>query len=107
MGRGNSPNPRQPALVAYRKAHKAGADPAIILVAVKARTGDGKPDTLFAPQMSTWLNQERWVDGGDDPVMTAGEIETRNQRLKESEAAYNAQIAQASEERRRQLGIAA
>ena len=60
-------NPRAPALAAYLRAIKRGADPAAILRGVERLTIEQRRDigTPYIPQAVTWLNQERWKDYGD------------------------------------------
>lgn len=73
-------NPRKPAVRAYAKVIRDGADPAAILKAVRAYAAElqakGKVGTEFVPLATTWLNQGRFerftggVDaqpGGDQP----------------------------------------
>jgi len=68
-------NPRKPAVRAYAKVIRDGADPAAILKAVRAHAADlqakGKVGTEFVPLATTWLNQgrfERFTGGaGDHP----------------------------------------
>lgn len=82
--RGEATNPRQPALKAYLAALKRGAKHEDILAGVKARIGVDKPDTVYAPQLATWLNQERWKDGAAGGGMSATELEAASKRLDES-----------------------
>jgi hypothetical protein len=49
-----------PALKAYIAARRKRVTHAAILAGVKARRGVDKPDTECAPQLVTWLNQNRW-----------------------------------------------
>lgn len=68
-------NPRKPAVRAYAKVIRDGADPAAILKAVRAHAAElvakGKAGTEFVPLATTWLNQgrfERFTGGaGDQP----------------------------------------
>ena len=57
-------NPRKPAVRAYAKVIRDGADPAAILKAVRAHAADlqakGKVGTEFVPLATTWLNQARF-----------------------------------------------
>jgi hypothetical protein len=82
--RGTAPNPRQPALKAYAAALKRGSSPAEILAGVKARVGVEKEDTPYAPQLVTWLNQERCKDATGAAVMSPADREATERRLAES-----------------------
>ena len=105
--RGTAPNPRQPALKAYAAALKRGSSPADILAGVKARVGVDKEGTLYAPQLATWLNQERWTDAGGTVVVTAEDLEASRRRQEELKRQHEEQIREAQEQRRREWGLTA
>lgn len=106
-GRADAPNPKKPALKSYLKAIKAGAAHEDILKAVKARHGVGKPDTEYAPQLVTWLNQERWKDagGGETGKLSPEEIKAAEKRAEEAKRKHDEMMAKLVEDRRRQLGM--
>ncbi|NEH32644.1 hypothetical protein [Rhizobium ruizarguesonis] len=106
-GRGDAANPKQPALKAYSKALKGGAVHADILQAVKMRRGVGKADTEYAPQMVTWLNQERWKDAGSGEAgkLSPADIEAAQKRTDEAKRVHDETMKQMVEARRRQLGM--
>ncbi|MET4294752.1 hypothetical protein ABIB06_006585 [Bradyrhizobium sp. LB8.2] len=105
--RGNAPNPRQPALKAYAAALKRGSLPADILAGVKARVGVDKEDTVYAPQLVTWLNQERWKDGTGAAVLSAVDLEAAERRLAESKRRHDEDMRRRVEEKSAQLRGAA
>jgi hypothetical protein len=79
--RGTAPNPRQLASKAYAAALKRGSSPGDILAGVKARVGVEKEGTPYAPQLVTWLNQERWKDGTGAAVMKPEEVEALRKKF--------------------------
>ncbi|MHC2315186.1 hypothetical protein ACVIHC_002232 [Bradyrhizobium diazoefficiens] len=103
--RGTAPNPRQPALKAYAAALKRGSSQAEILAGVKARVGVEKEDTPYAPQLVTWLNQERWKDGTGKAVITEAELEASRQRQEAADREYQARVKAAQEQKRREMGF--
>lgn len=66
--RGGASQPREPAFKAYKAARKRNISHAAILEGMKARRGVDKPDTEYAPQLATWLNQNRWEREGKGDV---------------------------------------
>jgi hypothetical protein len=60
--RGTAVHIRQRALKAYIATIKRGNKHEDLLAAVKACVGIDKPGTVYAPLLSTWLNEERWKD---------------------------------------------
>jgi hypothetical protein len=74
--RGGKSQPKQPALKAYTAAIRRGAKHADILEGVRKRRGVDKPDTEYAPQLVTWLNQDRWAD------VAPAEIKALSKKLK-------------------------
>jgi hypothetical protein len=101
--RGGGSQPRQPAARAYAAAIKNGAKHEVILAAVKARIGVDKPDTVYAPMLSTWLNQRRWENEGAEPVMSAADLDAANRRLEERQKRHREQMAKLAEERSNKL----
>ncbi|MDP3078659.1 helix-turn-helix domain-containing protein [Bradyrhizobium sp.] len=105
--RGTAPNPRQPALKAYTAALKRGSSPADILAGVKARVGVEKEDTPYAPQLVTWLNQDRWKDGTGAAVMKSEDMAAAQRRIDEMRRQSERRAAMALAERRKQMGLSA
>ncbi|WP_398472854.1 hypothetical protein [Tardiphaga sp.] len=101
--RGGGSQPRQPAARAYAAAIKSGARHEDILAAVKARIGVDKPDTVYAPMLSTWMNQRRWENEGAEPVMSAADLDAANRRLEERQKRHREQMAKLAEERSNKL----
>lgn len=59
------PNPKKPALQKFTAAVKAGADPAVIIDAVRqyaTAIEQAKTDPKYVCQAQTWLGQQRWND---------------------------------------------
>ncbi len=70
---------------------------------MKARIGVDKPDTVYAPMLSTWLNQRRWENEGAEPVMSAADLEAANRRLEERQKRHREQMTKLAEERSNKL----
>ncbi|OSJ18975.1 hypothetical protein BST63_11995 [Bradyrhizobium canariense] len=56
---------------------------------MKARSGVEKEDTPYAPQLATWLNQERWKDTTGAAVLSPADIEAAERRLAESKRKHD------------------
>lgn len=106
--RGGAPNPRKPAFESYCRAVKRGAAHADILAAVKARVGidTTQEGTSKVPQLVSWMNQERWKDGGGTGAIVApADIEALEKAQQAARDDYNARIAAAQESKRREWGM--
>lgn len=69
--RGDSSNPKAPALEKFVRAVKAGADPEEIIAAAsryaEIERRSGRAGTDKVAQAMTWLNQRRWLDYPPEP----------------------------------------
>lgn len=95
--------PRKPALKAYIAALKRGDKHEEILAAIKARAGVDKPDTEFAPHLSTWLNEERWKDVVAGNSRSAEEIAAASKRHEEAAQRSKAHLDNLARQRSNQL----
>lgn len=95
--------PRKPALKAYIAALKRGDKHEDILAAIKARAGVDKPDTEFAPHLSTWLNEERWKDIAAGTSRSAEEIAAATRRHEEAAQRSKAHLDNLARQRSNQL----
>ena len=70
---------------------------------MKGRVGVDKEDTLYAPQLVTWLNQERWKDGTGAVAMKPEEVEAARKRSEEKAREFKERMNKLSEDRFNQL----
>lgn len=66
------PNPRKPALLAFKRAVAKGVQPETLIRAAAALATEHPTPTRFVPQAVTFLNQERWAP--DQPAVIGDEF---------------------------------
>lgn len=96
--------PRKPAARAYAAALKRGAKHEDILAAVKARVGVDKPDTIYAPMLVTWLNQDRW-ESTVPAAQASADRSALEQRIADQQRSNRERDERLKADRRRQLGL--